>query len=83
MSAAYAWLFFRYVRWLLWFAAIGYSIEFLVHRPQHLNTFGHLLHTTEFWMFMLPIGAVFAGFFELMMRDKAKLPRPRLFQIGF
>jgi hypothetical protein len=30
-----------------------------------------LLRTTEFWMFTLPKLAMFAGFLELMMRDKA------------
>jgi hypothetical protein len=83
MSAAYAWLLFWYARWLLWLGTIGYSIEFLIHRPQHLNTFGNLYLTTEFWMFMLPLAAVFAGCFELMMRDRAGLPRPRPGQIGF
>ena len=83
MSAAYAWLFFRYVRWLLWLAPIGYSIEFIVHRSQHLDAFGNLSPVTEFLMFMVPLAAVFAGFFENMMRDKAGLPRPQPFQIGF
>jgi hypothetical protein len=45
--------------------------------------FGHLYLTTEFWMFMLPLAAVFAGFFEIMMRGRAGLPRPRPGQIGF
>ena len=82
-AAAFAWLFFRYARWLLWLAAIAYSIEFVVHRPRHLDMFGHLYLTTEFWMFMLPLAAVFAGFFEIMMRGRAGLPRPRPGQIGF
>jgi hypothetical protein len=55
---------------------IAYNIEFMAHRPDHLNQFGHLLRGTEFWMFSLPVAAVFVGFFELMMREKAGLPRP-------
>jgi hypothetical protein len=71
-----AWRFFRIMRWLVWLAAVGYYIEFLVNRPYHLNQFGHLLTTTEFWIFGLPIAAIFNGFLELMMREKAGLPRP-------
>jgi hypothetical protein len=75
-AAILAWLFFRVLRWLLWLAAIAYNIEFMAHRPDHLNQFGHLLRGTEFWMFSLPVAAVFVGFFELMMRERAGLPRP-------
>jgi hypothetical protein len=39
-------------------AAIAYNIEFMAHRPDHLNQFGHLLRGTEFWMFSLPVAAV-------------------------
>jgi hypothetical protein len=82
VSAAGAYLLFRYCRWLLWFAALGYSIEYLLHTSSHLDSFNHLLRTTEFWMFTLPNLAMIAGFFELMMRDKAGLPRPKLGQLG-
>ena len=75
-AAALGWLFFRCLRWVLWLCAIGYYIEFYLHRRDHLNSFGHLLHSTEFWIFSLPIGAVCAGFFELMMREKAGYDRP-------
>jgi hypothetical protein len=83
MIAKYAWMFFRYARWLLWLAAIGYSIEFLMHRADHLNSFGNMLLTTEFWMFFLPAAAVFAGCFELMMREKAGIVRSQSGQVGF
>ena len=82
MTASQAYLFFRYARWLLWFAALGYSIEYLLHPRGHTDSSNHLLLTTEFWMFSLPNLAMFAGFFELMMRNKAGLPRPRLGQLG-
>jgi hypothetical protein len=82
MTASHAYLFFRYARWLLWFAALGYAIEYLVNPRGHTDSFNHLLRTTEFWMFTLPNLAMIAGFFELMMRDKAGLPRPKLGQLG-
>lgn len=71
-----AWLFFRLLRWACWIGIVAYCIEFVVHKRAHLNSFGHLLPTTEFWMFALPLAAVFAGFFELMMRERTGLPRP-------
>ena len=82
MTASHAYLFFRYARWLLWIAALAYSIEYLVNTRSHTDSFNHLLRTTEFWMFTLPNLAMFAGFFELMMRDKAGLPRPKIGQLG-
>jgi hypothetical protein len=74
------WLFFRVLRWILWLSAIAYYVEFTLHRHGHLNQFGHLLHTTEFWMFGLPVAAIFAGFFELMMRERSGLSRPSPFR---
>jgi hypothetical protein len=73
-----AWLFFRCLRWLLWIATAAYYTEFYVHRSDHLNSFGHILPATEFLMFALPVAAIFAGFFELMMRERTGLPRPAI-----
>lgn len=70
------WLFFRLLRWACWIGTIAYSIEFLMHKRAHLNSFGHLIPTTEFWLFAFPLGAVTAGFLELMMRERTGLPRP-------
>lgn len=71
-----AWIFFRLSRWALWLATAAYYVEFFINRHNHLTQFGHLLTRTELWMFGLPLAAVFAGFFELMMRERARLPRP-------
>jgi len=73
-----AWLFFRCLRWLLWIAAAAYYTESYVHSSDYVNSFGHILPATEFWMFALPLAAVFAGFFELMMRERTGLPRPAI-----
>jgi hypothetical protein len=70
------WLLFRCARWACWLGFIGYAIEFVFNRPSHLNSFGHLLPTTEFWMFVLPLVAIFTGMIELMMRERAGLERP-------
>jgi hypothetical protein len=77
-TAVAAWLFFRCLRWLLWIAAAAYYTEFFFNSSAHLDSFGHLLTTTEFWLFSLPLAAIFAGFFELMMRERTGLPRPAI-----
>ena len=53
MTVSYAYLFFRYARWLLWLAALAYSVEYLLNTRSHMDSFNHLLRTTEFWMFAL------------------------------
>ena len=73
-----AWVMFRILRWGLWLATVGYYVLFFMNRPDYLTPFGHLLTRTELWMFGLPMAALFAGFFELMMRERAGLPRPAL-----
>ena len=83
MWAKRLWLFFRYTRWLLWLATIGYSIEFMIHRSQHLDPFGRLYLTTELWMYLLPLSAIFVGCFELMMREKAGISKLQIDQVGF
>ena len=54
----------------------------LIHRQNHLDAFGRLYLTTELWTFLLPVAAVFVGFFELMMRDRAGITRQESDQIG-
>lgn len=73
---AMTWLLFRCLRWLFWAATVGYYIEFMVHKSDHLNSFNNMLPATEFWIFVLPLAAVFMGFLELMMRERVGVPRP-------
>jgi len=74
------WLFFRCLRWLCWIATAGYFLEFYLHRRDHLTSFGQLIPSTEFWMFVLPIAGVFIGFLELMARERTGLGRPAAFR---
>src|SRR5262249_57792785 len=83
MSARQAFLFFRFSKWLFSLATIGLYIEYLWHTSRHTNSFGHILPSTELWMFALPLAAVFAGCFEMMMRERAGIPKPTIFQIDF
>jgi hypothetical protein len=71
-----AWLMFRILRLGLWLATGAYYFKFFMNREAHLTPFGHLLTSTELWLFGLPMAAVFVGFFELMIRERAGLPRP-------
>ena len=78
MTPKIVWLLFRLARLGLWLWAIVYYTLFALNRPDYLTPFGHLQTTTEMWMFGLPLAAVFMGFMELMMRERAGLPRPAL-----
>jgi hypothetical protein len=79
-SPVAGWLAFRVLRWLFWLAAAAYFVAFWLRREDHLNSFGNLLNSTEFWMFMLPLAALFTGFLELAMRERAALLRPAAFR---
>lgn len=77
-TARITWLILRASRWFLSLGFLVYSLHIFVYRESHLNSFGQLFPTTEFTIFGLGMGAVFAGFLELMMRERAGLPRPTL-----
>lgn len=82
MSAAIAtWLFFRALRWASWIVFLGFSLYFAADQAPHLNSFGHLLPRVEAIMFGTSTLAVFAGFFELMMRERAGIARPKMGQL--
>jgi len=76
MIPSTAWLAFRVLRWGFWLATVLYYVVFTQNRADYLTPFGHLLTRTELWMFGLPLAAVFLGFMELMMRERAGLPPP-------
>jgi len=78
MTSKTVWLLFRVVRIGLWLATVAYYARFAMNRQEFLTAFGHLQTTTEMWMFGLPLAAIFMGFMELMMRERAGLPRPAL-----
>jgi hypothetical protein len=71
------WLFFRAIRWIGWIAFFGWSFYFWLDRTPHLNSFLQLYHSTEAVWFFSALIALFAGFLELMMRERTGLPRPR------
>jgi hypothetical protein len=79
MNATVAtWLFFRVLRWASWIVFLGFSFWFAADQTPYLNSFGHLLPIAEVIMFGTSTLAVFAGFFELAMRERAGIQRPKL-----
>ena len=67
------WLIFRVLRWIGWVGLLAYSVAFIFDRQAHFDHFGQLLHSTEAALFGFSLMAIFAGFFELMMRERAGL----------
>jgi hypothetical protein len=60
----------RILRWALWIAFVVFSGYYVFDPAPHLTQFGHLTYTTEAFMFGLPLGAVTAGFMELLFRER-------------
>jgi polyferredoxin len=75
------WLFLRLLRWLAWIGFFAFSIYFLLDRAPHIDSFGQLRHATEAMMFGPGLLAVFVGFLELMMRERAGIVRPSFGQL--
>ena len=74
-TAAAAWAILRVACWALWFATVAYYAQYWFSPSSHLNSFGHLVPTTEALMFSLPLAAVFTGLFAMMIREWAGVPR--------
>jgi hypothetical protein len=70
------WLLLRVSRWALWLAFLGYCFYVYAFREGQYNQFGHLPFSTELTIFGLATAAVFAGLLEMMMRERAGIPRP-------
>ena len=61
--------------------SFGFAFYFSLDRAPHLNSFGHLQTVTEAKMFIPAFVGVFAGFLQMMMREKAGLARPKFGQL--
>jgi hypothetical protein len=70
------WQLLRVSRWALWLAFLGYCFYVYAFREGQYNQFGHLPISTELTIFGLATAAVFAGLLEMMMRERAGIPRP-------
>ena len=70
------WQLLRASRWVLWLAFLGYCFYVHIFREGQYNQFGHLPTSTELTIFGLANAAVFVGLLEMMMRERAGIPRP-------
>ena len=75
MTARTVWHALRGLRWLLWAAFLGYALHYWLNPSSYHDQFGHLLLSAEVAMYALPVAAVFVGFVEMMMREKAGIVR--------
>jgi hypothetical protein len=80
-AAFVAWLILRATRWLCYIGLLAYAYAVTLDRPSFVNYFGHPLLSTEAWLFGLGMGALFAGFLELMMREKAGIAKVGFFRL--
>ena len=75
-AATLIWKLLRVTRWALWIAFFGYCFYVHAFHEALVNQFGHLPLGIELTIFGLANAAVFAGLLEMMMRERAGIPRP-------
>ena len=75
-TAILLWVLLRALRWLLWIVFFAVSYHVRANQASIMTSFGHLPFEVELVMFALGCGAVFAGFLELMARERTGFPRP-------
>jgi branched-subunit amino acid ABC-type transport system permease component len=75
------WLGFRALRWICWIAFFAICIYVRVNRATIVTSLNQLPQSIELLIYTLGCAAVFAGFFELIMREKTGLDRPKFGQL--
>lgn len=75
------WLGFRALRWICWIAFFAICIYVRVNRATIVTSLNQLPQSLELLIYSLGCAAVFAGFFELMLREKTGLDRPKFGQL--
>jgi hypothetical protein len=81
-AAKVTWLALRGLRWIVTFSFVAYIIYISVFWRDLVNQFGHLPPVYELPIFVLFGGPFVIGLLELMMREKAGVPRPPYFRFG-
>jgi len=71
------WLGFRALRWICWIAFFAVCIYVRINRATIVTSLNQLPQSVELLIYVLGCAAVFAGFFELMLREKTGLGRPK------
>ena len=75
-AALVTWLVLRISRWLFWLGFLAFCFYVHTFQADLVNQFGHFSFEIELVIFGLANAAVFAGLLELMMRERAGIPRP-------
>jgi hypothetical protein len=71
------WLAARALRWLCWIAFFAICIYVRVNRASIVTSLNQLPQSLELLIYSLGCAAVFAGFLELIMRERIGLERPK------
>lgn len=74
-----AWLALRILRWALWFTAALTFLYIHMYRASMVDTFDHLSIGTEVFIYFIGSAPIFVGFFEMMARERAGVPKPITF----
>jgi hypothetical protein len=80
-SKVLAWLFFRVLRWACWGAFLLVGGLYISNPAAYLSSFGHLTPQMEMLMFGTSLLAVFVGFIEMWLRERAGLSTPTIRQL--
>lgn len=75
------WLGFRAFRWICWIAFFAICAYVRINRATIVTSLNQLPQSLELLIYSLGCAAVFAGFFELIMREKTGLDRPKFGQL--
>ena len=77
MTRVAMWQGARALHWILWIAFFAFTFYVRANRATILTILNQLPQIIELTMYGLAVAAVFAGFLELVMRERAGLARPR------
>jgi hypothetical protein len=69
------WLVLRASRWLTYIALLFLAVHAPLSRESYMDAYGHLTRASEAFIFGLGIWAFLSGFLEMMVREKAGIPR--------
>lgn len=81
-NAVATWLLFRLLRWALWIFFFGYVLYVHANRAAIFTKLNQLPLHVELLLYGSATAAVFVGFLELMMREKAGLDRPEFLRMA-
>lgn len=70
-----AWRVARSVRWAVWLLVIAVAVYSLIERDTLFTPFGRLKPSVELLLFGVGIAPIVVGLFEMMLRDRAGVPR--------